>query len=240
MCTLLLDIGNTATKVALANDIDNVHTFHRDVAMSEVVSYAAQHDVKRCVVCKVAKYGDEIIDALKRNNIDIHIVTAQSKLNFVCKYGTPNTLGADRIAAIAAAIDICPDRPLLVIDAGTAITYDFVTREHTYVGGNIAPGMRLRFETLHNYTSQLPLCSASDYKSPIGDDTKSAIAAGITNGLRSELMYYEELAKNTLGDDFAIILGGGDYNFFALQTKNSIFASQNLALHGLRVLSERN
>ncbi len=240
MPVLLIDIGNTATKVAIDGAIDNIVTFHRDEAINEVALFAAKQGVERCVVSKVASYGDDIISELKRNNIYVHNVTSQSRLNFVCNYGSPATLGADRIAAIAAAVDICPSRPLLVVDAGTAITYDFVTRNHTYIGGNIAPGMRLRFETLHNYTSQLPLCSETDYKAPIGNDTKSAIAAGITNGLISELHYYEELAKSTLGDDFAIILGGGDYNFFALQTKNSIFAAQNLALHGLSVLNRLN
>ena len=235
MRTLLLDIGNTATKAAFDDNIDDVFGFPRDKASAAIADLLNQKDVARCIISRVAYYADDIIYNINKN-IDTEIINANSKLNFECRYSTPQTLGADRIAAIAAAIDICPDRPLLVVDAGTAITYDFVTRDHIYIGGNIAPGLHLRFSTLNNYTSRLPLCSISDFVAPIGNDTKSAIAAGIVNGLRSEIDYYQELASTTLGGDFAIILGGGDYNFFALNAKNTIFAYQNLVLRGLSVL----
>src|SRR5690606_28211136 len=122
-----------------------------------------------------------------------------------------------------------PDKNRLVIDAGTCITYDFIDDRNRYHGGAIAPGIRLRYEALHNYTAKLPLLTAEMPEGIIGKSTAGSIHSGVVNGVLSEIDGFIDSYRSG-AQNFIIILTGGDAEFLAGRLKNTIFANQNFLL----------
>jgi type III pantothenate kinase len=130
------------------------------------------------------------------------------------------------------AVLMFPNKNRLVIDAGTCITYDFIDANDVYHGGAISPGIKLRYESLHNYTSNLPLLTSEDPEAIIGNSTLQSIHSGVINGITFEIDSFISsiLDKN---DNFIIILTGGDAEFLAKRLKNTIFANPNFLLESL-------
>lgn len=143
-------------------------------------------------------------------------------------YSTPETLGADRIAAAAGAHALFPGEDCMVFDLGTAITIDFISKDGHFKGGNISPGMRMRFEAIHQYTSKLPLVNPSMPELPAAKDTVSAINNGVVLGIMFEVQKYAETYPC-----HKIIFTGGDAVFFAKKLKYPIFVVCNLIFIGL-------
>jgi len=154
-------------------------------------------------------------------------------------YETPETLGKDRLAAAIGANELFPDQNLLVIDAGTAITYDLVSEKNQFIGGNISPGLEMRFKALNHFTGKLPLVSYSDVFQPIGKNTIDAIRAGVQNGILYEIEQCID-AFNRNYQNLRIIMTGGDSNFFDKKLNYSIFVNFNLTLIGLNRILEHN
>ena len=161
------------------------------------------------------------------------------------RYATPETLGTDRIVAAIGAYsrhhgtssgnrDDSPI-PILVIDAGTAITYDIITATGTYLGGGISPGMQMRFRALHEFTARLPLIHAVPEPPLVGDSTESCIQSGVINGLRSEVLGIIEQYRRQYGEDLAVYITGGDAPYFdKLVTEgNQMSADAFLTLSGI-------
>jgi type III pantothenate kinase len=139
-------------------------------------------------------------------------------------YRTPDTLGADRLAAVIGAKTLFPGKNNLVISGGTCITYDWVDAGGNYFGGSISPGLNMRYKALNYYTDGLPLINADkSFDGEYGNDTASAIRSGVQNGIKYELMGFIESYKKE-GDELNIVLSGGDSIFFDTLLKNSIFA----------------
>ena len=113
-------------------------------------------NIERAIISSVKKLPPFVTDLLSTNIPYVHILSHNSKLPFKIEYETPETLGTDRIAGVAGAFNLFPQSELLVIDAGTAITYDFLS-EGIYRGGNISPGLNMRFRALNKFTGKLPL-----------------------------------------------------------------------------------
>jgi type III pantothenate kinase len=152
-------------------------------------------------------------------------------------YKTPETLGLDRVAAAVGAWTLQPGKPLLIIDMGTAITVDFVRADGVYLGGNISPGLQLRFKIVHQSTHRLPLVEADYPYELFGNDTVSAIRAGVMLGIQYEIEGYLRTYKKQYPELFAF-LTGGDLKYFAEPLKSGIFVSKNLVLFGLnRILN---
>jgi type III pantothenate kinase len=126
-----------------------------------------------------------------------------------------------------------------VIDAGTCITYDFIDANNNYLGGAISPGIRLRYESLHNYTAKLPLLTRENPENLIGDSTHQSIHSGVINGVTMEIDGFinSNLDEN---DNFIIILTGGDSDFLAKRLKNTIFANPNFLLESLNQTFQYN
>ncbi len=154
-------------------------------------------------------------------------------------YKTKETLGNDRIAGVTGANALFPSTNVLVIDAGTAITYDLITRDSVYRGGNITPGLSMRFKALHTYTGKLPLAEKTEHYPLIGEDTISAIVAGVTGGILMEIEGHINALKKVYTDLKAIITGG-DAEFFDKKLKNTIFVVPNLISIGLNTILEYN
>ena len=154
-------------------------------------------------------------------------------------YETPNTLGKDRLAAVVGANYLCPNRNVLVIDAGTAITYEMVEASGIYIGGNISPGMTTRFRALNQFTKKLPLLVEDENIPQLGVSTKTAIQAGVVNGIVFEMDGYIDMLRAKY-HDLLVFLTGGHSFYFERRLKNSIFADINLVLTGLNRILEYN
>ena len=148
-------------------------------------------------------------------------------------YHSPETLGKDRLAAAVAGVAVYPGQNVLVINAGTAITYDLVTSGGDYLGGAISPGMNMRFRALHTFTQQLPLLTYTEIDFLTGNNTEQSILSGVINGMAAEMegmiaCYQKE------HPGIKVILSGGDLNYFVNRLKISIFALPNIVIYGLQ------
>ena len=153
------------------------------------------------------------------------------------EYETIKTLGKDRIAAVVGAFYLRPGQPVLVIDAGTAITYELLEASGIYKGGNISPGLTTRFRSLHQFTRQLPLVEEQSTVPLIGINTETAIRAGVVNGIVFEMDGYIDALRSKYSDIFVYLTGGHAF-YFEKRLKNHIFAAPNLVLTGLnRILN---
>jgi type III pantothenate kinase len=152
------------------------------------------------------------------------------------RYATPQTLGMDRICAAVGAFSKIGTGPLLVVNAGTAITYDYVDGHNDYLGGGISPGLRTRFRALHDYTAALPLVEAEGQLTLIGDTTETSIRSGVVNGVVAEIEGIVARYQLLAGTELKVILMGGDAEFLGNRLKNVTFVVANLLLHGINAL----
>lgn len=194
--------------------------------------------LKRCIVSSVGSFSEEELGVLKQN-LPLLVLSHQLKLPFSNEYATPTTLGVDRIALVSAAASQYPNENVLVIDAGSCITYDFLSSENKYLGGAIAPGMEMRYKAMHHFTANLPLLNAEVPENLIGDSTNNSMHIGVFQGVISEIegfidRYIENFSHLT------VILTGGDAHFLRDSIKNDIFANSNFLLEGLNYILEIN
>ena len=154
-------------------------------------------------------------------------------------YSTPETLGPDRLAAAVGAKTVYPDNNILVVDFGTAITFDMVTAAGEYLGGNISPGAMTRYRALHDYTATLPLLSLPESVMQLGDSSVSAVGSGVAQGIIYEVEGYVR-DMSVRYEDMKIIFTGGDANYFAKRLKSAIFATCDLIIYGLNTILEYN
>jgi type III pantothenate kinase len=194
--------------------------------------------IENIVVASVGKLQKEDFLSFSES-VNLHFISKESKFPFQNLYSTPNTLGIDRMVLAAGAVLQFPNKSRLVIDAGTCITYDFIDANDNYLGGAISPGIRLRYEALHNYTAKLPLLSKENPENLIGNSTSQSIHSGVINGVTMEIEGFvnSNLDKN---DNFIIILTGGDSVFLAERLKNTIFANPNFLLESLNQTFQYN
>lgn len=160
-------------------------------------------------------------------------------LPFKSEYATPETLGADRIAAVAGASKLFPGENVLAIDLGTCITYDFITMQNIYKGGAISPGINMRFKAMKHFTARLPKLPVPDNLPDItGDSTRSCMESGVLNGVSFEIEGMVAAYKKF--GEIKIILTGGDAFIFEKKFKEYIFAAPDLVLIGLNVILQHN
>ncbi len=149
-------------------------------------------------------------------------------------------MGYDRIAAVTGAHTIYPNNNVLVIDAGTALTYDLVTAEGEYLGGNISPGMNMRFKALNKFTNRLPLLSINDEEIDLlGTSTEKAIKSGVVNGVLMEIEGFISSVSQKF-TDLKVVITGGDAFSFEKRLKSSIFVISHLNLIGLNRILDYN
>lgn len=149
------------------------------------------------------------------------------------------TIGLDRLAAVVGATKLYSKKNILIIDVGSAVTYDFINDKKIYKGGNISPGLKLRYKSLNDYTKNLPLFTPQQNNILMANNTKDAIIAGVQNGLLFELeKYIENIGYSKT--NFIAIITGGDANFFEKKIKYPIFAQPNLVAIGLNEILNYN
>jgi type III pantothenate kinase len=195
--------------------------------------------MEKAVLSSVASVDPALLDWLKDSFHHFLEINKQTPVPIRNNYRTPGTLGMDRLAAAVGARELFPDRDLLVIDAGTAITLDLIEANGTFSGGNISPGLRSRFRALHEFTQKLPLIEESDQWPLIGQSTEEAIRAGVINGIIFELDGMIDQLKKKY-PNIQPVLTGGDAGFFERRLKNPIFVKFEITLIGLNRILEYN
>lgn len=243
MKNLAIDIGNTLVKLAV---FENNRLLEFKITSAENIYFvlnklSANHPkISKSIIASVAGSHKEILKNTFKN-ISILELTATTPVPFRNLYGTPHSLGIDRIALAAAAICEYPKKNVLVIDAGTCITYDMVTIDSEYVGGAISPGVNMRLQAMHNFTSKLPLIRIKRETSDniIGTTTQENLEIGALMGAAFEINGFIESYKLQY-QDLTVILTGGDSQLLSKKVKNGIFAPYNFLLKGLNHILEFN
>ncbi|MGE0077733.1 MAG: type III pantothenate kinase [Bacteroidales bacterium] len=236
---LILDIGNTRAKLALIeNETIVLSQSYQDLTLAEIEIIVSTYSPQKAIVCIVGKVNNAILDYIQ-NNLKTITLDHNTPLPIQNNYTTPNTLGYDRIAVAVGANYLYPNKDILIIDAGTAITYELVTSNGIYQGGAISPGIQLRFKSLNNHTAHLPYLEKVENFRLIGKTTNECIYSGVLNGTLCEIDGYIDEVRNDF-PKICVILTGGDSNFFANKLKNSIFVNQDLMVIGLNRILELN
>ncbi len=233
---LVIDYGNTCAKVAvfaLSGQLIYQDKWEQPTQL-HVASLLQTYRIDAAIVCAVVQVPQDLLHFMRQQIGDVLLLDSATPLPLKNAYKTPQTLGYDRLAAAVGAHAMHPGKPLLIIDAGTAITYDFVSPDNEYMGGNIAPGATMRFNALHHFTQKLPQLSlpTEEVEMILGNDTQTAIQMGVVNGIVYEIEGYIAQLKQKY-PQLLIFLTGGDAFFFERRVKSSIFVSPNLLLFGL-------
>lgn len=238
---LVIDVGNSFVKLAVFKGASLKHkAFIKIDSILERIQALDEEfkTINKAIISSVGKLSKNDLSFIN-NHFDLLVLNSETKVPFVNLYKTPKTLGIDRMALVSASINQFPNRNVLIIDAGTCITYDFITSNNEYLGGAISPGLGIRYKSLNNLTENLPLLELSIPEKLIGDTTNNSIHSGVVYGVLNEI----EGAIHRYSDkysDLTIILTGGDANFLSKQLKSSIFANSNFLLEGLNYILQFN
>ncbi|WP_299113478.1 type III pantothenate kinase [uncultured Winogradskyella sp.] len=238
---LIVDVGNTLVKFAIFEK-DNLiwkESFKLSQFKKEYKLLKKQFPkLKSAIVSSVGRLSDKQIDLIEAD-FSVLELNSKTKVPFTNKYKTPETLGVDRIALVSASVLKYSQKHVLIIDAGTCITYDFITNENEYLGGAISPGLRLRYKSLNNLTANLPLLETKVPKTIVGDSTEASIHSGVVLGTVNEIDGVINIYKEKYSD-LTVILTGGDAKMLSKQLKSSIFANSDFLLEGLNYILEFN
>jgi type III pantothenate kinase len=235
---LCIDQGNTAVKAGVFEGDILVYTTYTDRPEPGFIQQiAGRFPIQHCIISSTAAIPGFFIQELENASVSCMELSHTSALPFTNAYTTPETLGKDRLAAVAGACTLMPAADVLIVDAGTAITFDFVDASGVYQGGNIAPGVEMRAKALNVFTHRLPLVELSPVEQFMGIDTRSAINNGVIYGAVFEIDgYIEKLLLNY--PKLSTFLTGGSSFYFDGMLKNRTFAVKNLVLTGLnRILN---
>jgi len=240
---LTIDIGNTLVKVAVFEDGEEVYfkTFTLENFLEKLKNILKEYSqVSNLIISSVSKDIEEILKEVPKH-IQVLELSATTPVPFRNLYKTPQSLGIDRIALVVGAVKEFLDKDVLIIDAGTCITYDIVTKKKEYLGGVISPGINMRLKAMHNFTSKLPLVSINEEINinNIGTTTQENLEIGAVMGTIMEIDGFIDRYKLQY-QDLTVILTGGDSQLLSKKVKNSIFAPYNFLLKGLNHILEFN
>jgi type III pantothenate kinase len=238
---LIIDIGNTVAKVAVFKNKDIVEVFYdSNQTLDSLPGICAEYAVEKAIVATVIDLNERVSARLEQLSVPLLRLNEKTSLPVDNLYETPETLGYDRMAAVVGAYEQFPGKDILVIDAGTCITYEFIDAAGRYHGGNISPGVQMRFKALHEFTGRLPLVCREGRRLPLGKDTDTAMREGVLKGMEYEISGYIMAMKHKY-PELLVFLTGGDEFSFDTNLKSIIFADRFLVLKGLnRILNYNN
>ena len=236
---LTIDQGNTFCKAALFDEEAIVAQFCvKNDSVKDLKEKLCCFDIDKAIISSVSEPA-EVLSLLEEMGTKASLLSHKCKLPIKIEYYTPETLGIDRVAAAVGAWHISPNTSNLIIDIGTAITYDLCLPVRGFVGGNIAPGLDMRLKAMHAFTKRLPLFERAKVPNYFGKSTKEAMINGAQLGILAEINSYIEHTKGECGD-ISVFLTGGDAQYFEKEIKNGIFAASNLLMFGLREILRIN
>ena len=235
---LIIDIGNTAVKMALFKDkqLLNSSVFN-ECNIENVLAFIGGAKISATIISSVRAINDAVRAVSMQYNA--LLLSENTPLPISIDYKTPDTLGKDRVAAVVGASYCFNGKDVLVIDAGTCLTIDFIKADKHYIGGRISPGLAMRFAALHEFTAKLPLIKRVNDSKLIGNDTESSIISGVQEGIIAEVETIITTFRKE-NNDTIVIITGGDCFFFEKALKNSIFANSFLVMEGLNEILDYN
>ena len=236
--SLMIDIGNTKTKYAHFVDglIKERGSCRTEETPKIICDYSGQ--VKNIMLSSVKPIPEAILSKTKNKECKLIVLSSEMEMPFKTRYKTPETLGSDRLALVAGAVFVFSNKPVLIIDAGTCITFDFVDSKTNHLGGSISPGLQMRLNALRNQTSALPEVNLREPLGLIGDSTEDSILSGVVNGAIKELDGTIDAYKKRYPETIVVITGG-DVGFFDKKLKNSIFVDEDILLKGMYFIQKQ-
>lgn len=237
---LVIDIGNSSAKMAVFDGDELVETFHSsNQSLDCLPQIALRYPLRQGILSSVIDLSEQVSVQVETMNLKMLHLDSHTPVPVVNLYKSPQTLGADRLAAVVGACGLQPGRDCLVIDAGTCITYDFVDAAGQYHGGNISPGLDMRLKALHSFTGRLPLVSQNGELPHWGDTTETAIRAGVIRGISMEVEGYirRERERNP---GLLVFLTGGDAFPLDAETRKTTITDRCLVLRGLNRILKYN
>lgn len=234
---LLIDIGNTRAKMALSDGV-NIRQV-APLSGETLALWNQQHTLRRAIASVVGQEMD--FPSLLPHDLwhHFHQLSAQSRLPITLHYDTPSTLGPDRIAAVAGAQKQAGKGPLLVIDAGTCVTIDFLDENNGYQGGAIFPGIAMKFRALNTFTAKLPLLEKNEDFVPLtGKSTEGSIRSGVMLGTLLEIKGFIQQYR-ALHPELRVFLTGGDAPFLAAHLQDTTL-DNDLLWKGLQAILNEN
>ena len=233
---LVIDIGNSRVKAGVFTNNKLVKAIaFESFSIKALQTFIKKLPVKNAIVSTVTEYPEGLMAFLKQNFTSVEL-TVKTSLPFINGYSTPKTLGKDRLAAVAGAQHKLPNKNVLVVNAGTCITYDFIDNKGVYHGGSISPGLEMRFSALHTFTGRLPLIEPdTSFKNLVGKTTKESIVTGVQQGMMSEMEGIIQAYKNRF-NNLQVIVTGGWHKWLENGLKGKIISEPYLTLTGLNVI----
>ena len=240
---LIIDIGNTSTKVAVfENNEAVISKKYKKLTLKLLEKLINQHaienQIEAAIISTVSYSPDDIINYLKKKYFFI-LFDESTPIPIKNRYLTPKTLGKDRLASAIGSNHLFPNQNVLCIDMGTCIKYDFVNSQNEYCGGAISPGYYIRFKALNTFTEKLPFVEFKPVDFFIGQNTEESILSGVINGTSLEIIGMISKYKN-IYPDLQVVLTGGEMKNFDNELKISIFAVSNIVLLGLNEILDYN
>jgi type III pantothenate kinase len=233
---LTIDIGNTRIKAGVFNGTKLIaNCTVAPASLKELEAFIKKHAAKAAIVSSTTEYPKGLKTFLK-GRFKLVELSEKTRLPFKNNYKTPKTLGKDRLAAVAGALHLLPKKDVLVIDAGTCVTYDFMDKKGVYHGGGISPGLNMRFYALYTFTGRLPLIQPDNtFTELTGKTTEESILTGVQQGMIEEIDGFINAYKKR-HPTLQVILSGGSSQWLKQRLKNKIISEPFLTLQGLNVL----
>jgi type III pantothenate kinase len=236
---LILDFGNSYQKAAVVADGEIVHLLSEsriDVQMIQIIE--KQYKIENAILSSVVHH-DKNIDIYLANNYNFICFSSDTPVPIENHYKTVSSLGSDRLACAVAAHHFFKENDVLILQLGTCITSDFVTKDGVYKGGSISPGLDMRFASLHHFSAKLPLVEYREINYITGSSTEESILSGVINGVTAECNYLIEQYKEKY-PLLKIILTGGSLKKIENTIKSEIIAFPNLVISGLDLILNHN
>jgi type III pantothenate kinase len=242
---LLFDIGNTHTHLGLANDKRVLrqtdiptHSWANGAAREKLLEFVGRHSIENAALCSVVPKATPLVlkavwQFWKRDTLEL---TYRTVRGVGIDYPRPGSIGPDRLANAAAACHHF-GAPVVVVDFGTAVTFDVINHKCDYVGGIIAPGLAAMTDYLHEKTALLPRIRIREINSPIGKSTEQAMLVGAVHGYRGlvrELI--TELKSELKTRKLPVVATGGYARLIASKLPEISAVEPNLTLEGLRLV----
>lgn len=238
---LLIDNSNTLTKFAL--DLGGALSEWRaviptsDLSKTSIQDTLRNQNFERVTLCSVVPDAS----ALMKVTFDqpIHHISHQSKMPITIEYPNPSKIGADRLANASAAI-LGRQGPAIVIDFGTAVTFDVISKAGSYLGGVIAPGTASLRSYLHQKTALLPAIQLEEPNSAIGRSTEEAMQVGAVIGYRGLIREILNEVRRELGGEPKIFATGGDAELISKGIYDIDIIDQDLTMKGIQAIGASN
>jgi len=236
---LILDFGNSLHKAAVVDNGNMVFfSNYPSFNLNTLKQLEKDFQFKNVILSSVIQ-ADKILEEYLHKHYSLLKLSEKTALPIINQYQSPETLGYDRIACAVAANHLFPQHSVLTIQFGSCITFDLVNAQKTYTGGSIAPGLKMRFNALHQFTQNLPLLEYKPIDFLVGTNTEESILSGVINGIVNEsngiINAYRERYPN-----LKVIVSGGDSSYFEKLLIDEIITYPNIVMLGLSLILNHN